>query len=157
MSRGNRTARSRHRHKLSHRLQTAPSRPPVLSKSPTQKYQRLFSPEIYGLKAIDDNISGLRRLLTDPNSIVVAVKGTCQYNGHANAVASYGVYFAEDAHHLNENGLVPFPSPQTSQYAELFAMTKALDRVHQLIIGGEDLGHVVVKTDSQYLSRGMRE
>jgi ribonuclease HI len=67
------------------------------------------------------------------------------------------VYFTEDAYHLNENGIVPFSSPQTSQYAELFAMIKALDRVHQLIIGGENLGQVVVKTDSQYLARGMRE
>jgi hypothetical protein len=120
MSRDNVTARFRRQRKLSYRSQTAPQRPPVLTKSPTQEYQRLFSPEIYGLKAINDPISGLRRLLTDPNSIVVAVKGTCRHNGHVNAIASYGVYFAEDACHLNENGIVPFPSPQTSQYAELF-------------------------------------
>ncbi|PQE09863.1 ribonuclease H1 protein [Rutstroemia sp. NJR-2017a BBW] len=151
------TTSARRRRKLSRRLQGAPQRPPVLTKSPTQKYQRLFSPELYGLKAINDPISGLRRLLTDPNSIVVAVKGTCRHNGHENAIASYGVYFAEDAYHLNENGIVPFPSPQTSQYAGLFAMIKALDRVHQLIIGGENLGQVVVKTDSQYLARGMKE
>jgi ribonuclease HI len=37
----------------------------------------------------------------------------------------------------------------------LYATIQALEVVHQLIIAGEDLTHVIIKTDSSYLALGL--
>ncbi|KAN0110157.1 Ribonuclease H-like domain containing protein [Hyaloscypha variabilis] len=121
------------------------------------KSNRVFDEERYGITAVTDESSGLRRLETDPQSIVVAISGSCKENGFPAARAGYGVFFSHHAHDLNKSGEVPTPSPQTSNYSELYATMQALESVHQLIIAGEDLTHVIVKTDSSYLALGLSE
>jgi ribonuclease HI len=119
------------------------------------KKNRTFDEERHGITAVTDESSGLRRLETDPQSIVVAIGGSCRGNGLSSARAAYGVFFSHHAHDLNKSGEVPAPSPQTSNYSELYATIQALEVVHQLIIAGEDLTHVIIKTDSSYLALGL--
>jgi ribonuclease HI len=121
------------------------------------KSNRTFDEEKYGITAITDESSGLRRLESDPQSIVVAIGGSCKDNGFPAARAAYGVFFSHNAHDLNKSGEVPSPSPQTSNYCELYAAMQALEIVHQLIIAGEDLTHVIIKTDSLYVAQGLSE
>jgi ribonuclease HI len=121
------------------------------------KSNRVFDQEKYGITAVTDESSGLRRLETDPQSIVVAIGGSCKENGLPGARAAYGVFFSHSAHDLNKSGEVPTPSPQTSNYSELYATMQALEIVHQLIIAGEDLTHVIIKTNSEYLALGLSE
>lgn len=121
------------------------------------KKNRKFDEQRHGIRAINDEYSGLRRLESNPESIVVAVDGACRSNGQASVRAGYGVFFSITAHDLNSKGIVPTSSPQTSQYAELYATMQALETIHQLIIAGEDLTHVIVKTDSAYLAKGLSE
>ena len=116
---------------------------------------RVFDEQTHGLKGIDDSFSRLRRLETDPHSIIVAVDGSCANNGLASARAGYGVFFGTAFDHLNSKGVVPDTSPQTSQYAELYATMQALETLHQLIITGENVSHVIIKTDSAYLAQGL--
>ncbi|PMD17625.1 hypothetical protein NA56DRAFT_648370 [Hyaloscypha hepaticicola] len=85
------------------------------------KSNRVFDQEKYGITAITDESSGLRRLATDPQSLVVAIGGSCKDNGFPSARAAYGVFFSLCAHDLNRSGEIPSPSPQTSSYAELYA------------------------------------
>ncbi|KUJ09031.1 uncharacterized protein LY89DRAFT_658090 [Mollisia scopiformis] len=119
------------------------------------KTTRTFNIEQHGAKAYNDPTSNLRRLESDPASLVVAVHGCCSANALSSARASYGVFVSEYALNLNRNGTVPDPFMQTSQSAELYATMKALDVVHDLIIAGEDLSHVVIKTISSYLEKGL--
>ena len=56
---------------------------------------------------------------------------------------------------LNIYGVVPSSLPQTSQYAALCATTTALDTTLDLMNAGEDFNHVIIKTDSEYLSKGL--
>ncbi|KAI9053833.1 hypothetical protein LZ554_002781 [Drepanopeziza brunnea f. sp. 'monogermtubi'] len=121
----------------------------------TPRAERKFDTERFGMRAFDDFESGLRRLETDRSSMVVAVHGACRSNGRAGAKAGYGVFVSGLAEDLNCSGLVPYLSPQTNQYAELFAAMRALDVVHDLIIAGEDLTHVVIKSNLEYLVDGL--
>ncbi|KAE8449795.1 hypothetical protein EG329_007570 [Mollisiaceae sp. DMI_Dod_QoI] len=121
------------------------------------KKTRAFNIGQHGTKAYNDPSSNLRRLESDPASLVIAVHGRCNANGSAAARASYGVFVSAYALNLNRNGVVPDPSMQTSQSAELYATMKALDVVHDLIIAGEDLSHVIIKTNSAYLEKGLSD
>ena len=121
------------------------------------KSNRRFDEHKYGITAITDAASGLRRLESDPQSVVVAIGGSCKENGFPTARSAYGVFFSHNAHDLNKSGEVPSPAPQTSNYCELYATMQALEIVHQLIIAGEDLTHVIVKSDSSYLVEGLSE
>lgn len=108
----------------------------------------------HGINAVEDE-SGFRQLGMDPYSLIVAIDGACQRNGLDNAWTGYGVFFSSGQERLNANGRVPTASPQTSQYAELYATMRALDMIHQLMIAGRDFSHVIIKTDSEYLSKGL--
>lgn len=119
------------------------------------KTTRTFDSTQHGTQAYDDSSSNLRRLISDPSSVVIAVHGCCAANGSPSAKASYGVFVSAFAINLNRSGFVPDPFQQTSQSAELYATMKALDVVHDLIIAGEDLSHVVIKTNSSYLEKGL--
>lgn len=119
------------------------------------KTTRTFNIEQHGAKAYNDPSSNLRRLISDPASLVIAVHGCCDANGLPAARASYGVFVSAFALNLNRNGVVPDPFVQTSNCAELYATMKALDVVHDLIIAGEDLSHVIIKTNSTYLEQGL--
>ena len=116
---------------------------------------RTFDPHRYGGNAIDDNYSGLRRLETNPGSIVLAVQGSCS-NGTGTR-AAYGVFISNLIPSLNQSGLLPVQIPQTSQCAELHAAKVALDSALDFVIAGEEFSHVIVKTDSDYLARNLCE
>jgi hypothetical protein len=49
------------------------------------KKNRTFDVERHGITAVTDESSGLRRLETDPQSIVVAIGGSCRENGLSSA------------------------------------------------------------------------
>lgn len=132
-------------------LQRVTRRQPVT----VPKTTRTFNAEQHGSKAYNDPSSNLRRLNSDPASLVIAVHGCCAANGLPTARASYGVFVSPYAMNLNRNGIVPDPFMQTSQSAELYATMKALDVVHDLIIAGEDLSHVIIKTNSAYMESGL--
>jgi len=83
------------------------------------------------------------------------VDGACRGDGYVGARASYGVFVSHYAEDLNRKGPVPALSPQTNQYAELFATMQALEVIHELIIAGEDLTHVIIKTDSHHVAQAM--
>jgi hypothetical protein len=104
-----------------------------------------FDEQRHGIRAINDESSGFRCLESDPESLVVAVDAARSSNGQASARAGYGVFFPTTAHDLNSKGVVLASSPQISQYAELYATMQALETIHQLIIAGEALTHVIVK------------
>lgn len=116
---------------------------------------RTFNIEQHGAKAYNDPTSNLRRLESDPASIDIAVTSRCSANGSPTAQASYGVFVSDFAINLNRHDIVPDPFPQTSQSAELYAMLGALDVVQDLIIAGEDLSHVIIKTNSAYSQKGL--
>ncbi|KAE9371998.1 hypothetical protein N431DRAFT_557925 [Stipitochalara longipes BDJ] len=105
------------------------------------KSNRIFDEARYGITAVTDESSGLRRLQTDP---AVHRRGNRWF-----------LPAKRTASRLREQLLAP--SPQTSNYSELYATIQALESVHQLIIAGEDLSHVIIKTDSSYLALGLSE
>src|SRR4051812_23600061 len=119
--------------------------PAISSLSQRIQHDRTFNINLHGIHAIEDPLSGLRRLESDPSSLIVAVDGACSRNGQLEARAGYGIFFSSSNPSMNSYGLVPTSNPQTSQYAELYATMRAIDSVHELIISGEDLTHVIIK------------
>ncbi|EKG18864.1 hypothetical protein MPH_03880 [Macrophomina phaseolina MS6] len=98
------------------------------------------------------------------NSIIVSADGACRRNGHSRAQASIGVFFKVGSPY-NEAHVLPEATP-TNQRAELFAAITALRAVGALIYGGDlpqDMGELgnlrllVLKTDSEYVVKGMTE
>ncbi|GJP94122.1 hypothetical protein CBS115989_3590 [Aspergillus niger] len=99
--------------------------------------------------------------------IVIAIDGACRNNGRYGARASTGVYHGHD-HPLNGSASLPPNLKQTSQVAELAACERALlgayvmqkcwDGLSEMTGDGEERLHtVVIKSDSEYVVRGMTE
>ncbi|EAW07832.1 putative ribonuclease H1 [Aspergillus clavatus NRRL 1] len=92
-------------------------------------------------------------------SIVVAVDGACLYNGRAQARASLGVYWG--ANNYFNTGIVLDPTDrQTNQVAELQACLEALGNLDDVSCAhpaGDRLSTVVIKSDSEYMVRGITE
>ncbi|KAK2624203.1 hypothetical protein QTJ16_006153 [Diplocarpon rosae] len=130
-------------------------RQPVPLPSRAPRAERKFDTNLYGLRSVDDFHSGLRRLERDPGSIIVAVHGTFSNRGRLGPRAGYGVFVSGLAEDLNQNGLVPYLSPQTKESAELFAAKKALEIVQDLIMAGEDFTHVIIKSSWGYMVNGL--
>ena len=95
------------------------------------------------------------------NSLVVAIDGVCREDGEPGVKGAYGVYFAP-ASALNSNGLLPLldggggsdSGVPTSQKAELYALSKALDAVEQKFVSIM-VSRLVIITDSMYLIDGL--
>ncbi|RAH52742.1 ribonuclease H-like protein [Aspergillus piperis CBS 112811] len=99
--------------------------------------------------------------------IVIAIDGACRDNGKDGARASTGGYYGHD-HPFNDSVTLSPELKQTSQVAELAACQRALHAAHVMqeywdkfseISGNEEgsLHTVVIKSDSEYLVRGMTE
>ncbi|RDK40245.1 ribonuclease H-like protein [Aspergillus phoenicis ATCC 13157] len=99
--------------------------------------------------------------------IVIAIDGACRNNGRYGARASTGVYHGHD-HPLNGSSSLSLNLKQTSQVAELAACERALlgayvmqkcwDGLSEMTGDGEERLHtVVIKSDSEYVVRGMTE
>ncbi|RAO69407.1 uncharacterized protein BHQ10_005419 [Talaromyces amestolkiae] len=95
--------------------------------------------------------------------IVIAVDGACRRNGTDGAQAAIGVYFGKD-NPLNRLYQISIEHP-TNQIAEL---TAGIDALRQALViqrrgfqanrkGQRDLRMVVIKSDSEYLVKGMTE
>ncbi|GLA29718.1 hypothetical protein ACMYSQ_003305 [Aspergillus niger] len=102
-----------------------------------------------------------------PGSIVIAIDGACRNNGRYGTRASIGVYHGPD-HGWNESARLSPELRQTNQVAELVACERALiyaciiqehwdDIAEEIETGKERLYTVVVKSDSEYVVRGMTE
>ncbi|OJD33059.1 ribonuclease h [Diplodia corticola] len=90
-------------------------------------------------------------------SLMVSADGACRGNGMAGARASIGVFFRHGSPY-NEAQVLSGVNP-TNQRAELFAGIMALQAVGNLLCGPlpEELELLVLKTDSEYLVKGITE
>lgn len=102
-----------------------------------------------------------------PGSIVIAIDGACRNNGKTGARASIGVYHGPD-HGWNESARLSPELRQTNQVAELAACRIALIDACTIQKNWGDIGEeikgekgrlctVVIKSDSEYVVRGMTE
>lgn len=121
----------------------------------TPDAERRFDTDVYGMRAVDDMDSGLRRLENDPDSVVVAVHGLSRTLPRGGVKAGYGVFVSGLAHQLNRSGPVPYLAEQTADFAEIFAAMQALEVIHTLIFSGQNISHVVIKTNSEFLANSM--
>lgn len=92
-------------------------------------------------------------------ALVVAIDGACSNNGKTGAKSSIGVFFGQ-GNDANSKGLLHPKIRQTSQVAELEACLVALKTVKSV---SKDppvktrLSSVIIKTDSEYVVRGVTE
>ncbi|PYI06968.1 ribonuclease H-like protein [Aspergillus sclerotiicarbonarius CBS 121057] len=107
------------------------------------------------------------RHVSHTDCIVIAIDGACRNNGRYGARASVGVYHGYN-NGWNESNLLPPEENQTNQVAELVACERALIDAQTIqnlweegAENGEDRGGklsmVVIKSDSEYVVRGMTE
>ncbi|KKY17948.1 putative ribonuclease h1 [Diplodia seriata] len=92
------------------------------------------------------------------NTLLVSADGACRGNGMPGARASVGVFFRHGSPY-NEAKVLSGANP-TNQRAELYAGITALQIVGDLLYaleGLKDLELVVLKTDSEYLVKGITE
>lgn len=98
------------------------------------------------------------------DAIVIAVDGACRRNGSEDAMSAYRVYFAKNSTHNGEY-LIPYDGLQhSSQKAELHGCVEALRTVEKMSkvtprskkgTQGKSINQVIIKTDSDYLFRGV--
>jgi ribonuclease HI len=139
-----------------------------------QANARLFDPQAYIARrtsrtlsgpaeiTCEDPESGITHLTQDTRrvakiletSIVIAINGTVRGNGTATEHAASAVY-AGPTSHWNGKVLYPCCLPQTTQGAELHAMSIALALFGDLLRLGEKLTHLVILTDSPYITNGL--
>ncbi|TKW58156.1 Ribonuclease H1 [Colletotrichum tanaceti] len=92
------------------------------------------------------------------NCIVIAVDGACRGNGMTDAIAAVGVYVGEDSPY-NMSLRLDEPNP-TNQIAELRAGyhgLKVARDIQRVGVKNIKLTKVVIKSDSEYLVKGMTE
>ncbi|OJJ49480.1 hypothetical protein ASPZODRAFT_129958 [Penicilliopsis zonata CBS 506.65] len=112
-----------------------------------------------------ERCSKCKKMAVHINSIIVAVDGACRGNGTSHAKAAAAVYFGPQSAY-NVARVLNSPDP-TNQKAELEAGIIALERAlaiskNERFYSYDDdsgalLETVVVKTDSEYLAKGMSE
>jgi len=102
---------------------------------------------------------GCRDLTPHIDSLVIAVDGACRGNGTLGARAAMGVYFGDDSD-FNQQRLLSSDDRATNQVAELsagiLALETALDIKHMELLKSP-LRQVIIKSDSEYLVKGMTE
>ncbi|KAL1872842.1 hypothetical protein Plec18167_006492 [Paecilomyces lecythidis] len=91
--------------------------------------------------------------------MIVAIDGACSNNGKLGALSAFAVYFGP-GNHYNTARTSHFRERHTSQLAELDACLEALMLVariqaEQTFDNGIDI--VVIKSDSEYVVRGLTE
>ncbi|KAH6977799.1 ribonuclease H-like domain-containing protein [Fusarium venenatum] len=93
------------------------------------------------------------------DSIFIAVDGACRGNGQVNAKAAIGVFFGQ-ASTYNQSVLLTEPN-MTNQIAELKAGILALKQAKEIVRNNAlpygPLHTIVIKSDSDYLVKGMTE
>ena len=100
-----------------------------------------------------------KRYIYHAGCIVVAIDGACSNNGKAEALSSVGVYYG-DGNDSNISHALTFSEKHTNQIAELKACLFALRGVRWIMANppeGMELMSVVIKSDSEYVVRGVTE
>lgn len=90
--------------------------------------------------------------------IVIAVDGACKGNGLIEARAAAGVYVGKDS--IYNKSTIVTESEATNQVAELTAGILGLSQAIEIQahrVEGEPLYQVVIKSDSEYLVKGITE
>ena len=151
----------------------APARPETGARFDTTHYDADFNLNTADFGLLEDGFirvpcpymsacpnCGMLRLHLD--AIFVAIDGACRDNGAAGAQSSYGVFFSKSSEH-NLSSVIQ-GSSHTNQKAELQACLMALRKVEEIhdplaFLDDEpyDLNKVVVKSDSEYVVKGMTE
>ncbi|KAF4450041.1 ribonuclease H-like protein [Fusarium austroafricanum] len=96
------------------------------------------------------------KAVRDTSSVVIHINGACRRNGSRSARGSWGVYFGPDSS-LNWSGLLPSDAPQTSNFAEIWALQKAVDAIRDDILPDKSLSQVFIASDSSYLVKAFTE
>lgn len=94
----------------------------------------------------------------DEGTLIVYTDGACSSNGQADAQAGIAGYFGPNSRYNLDEALCPHCKPQTSQFAELFAIGETLHQVHNTVLNDleddaserREVEDVVVVTDSAY-------
>jgi len=89
--------------------------------------------------------------------LCIFVDGACSNNGYANARASAGVYFGPHSRYNWKGVLDSNVHRQTNQYAEIFAIIRAL-RIFQQNrheYHWDEISTIVIVTDSDYVFQAM--
>ncbi|KAJ4121825.1 hypothetical protein NW765_004650 [Fusarium oxysporum] len=97
--------------------------------------------------------AGPYQLQKDGSSVIIQIDGACRGNGTRSARGGWGAFFGPQSVY-NSWGLVPPNAPQTSTYAELYALIGALDTVRNILPLA--LKRVFIVSDSSYLVRTLR-
>ncbi|KAH7226214.1 hypothetical protein BKA60DRAFT_676062 [Fusarium oxysporum] len=97
--------------------------------------------------------AGLYQLQKDGSSVIIQIDGACRGNGTRSTRGGWGAFFGPQSQY-NSWGLVPPNAPQTSTYAELYALIAALDTVRDIL--PLSLKRVFIVSDSPYLVRTLR-
>ncbi|GKT59590.1 NAD dependent epimerase [Colletotrichum tofieldiae] len=107
--------------------------------------------EVFGLQMYSWSKKGI---IPDPGSLVVYIDGACRNNGTPSARGSWGVYFGPGSQY-NHCGLLASDLPQTNSRAEIEALVKALDSLHEITSRDYSLSKIKIATDSEYLANAM--
>lgn len=122
-----------------------------------ERTDRRFDIAAYGVEVIEtEQYPLIRRLASDPSSIVVSIHGACRPVGQMGARGGYGAFFGTDST-LNRSGRLKVMSRQTSQYAELSACITAMETIRNLHLEGEGVRHVVFRSSSENLWLGLTQ
>lgn len=92
----------------------------------------------------------------DELTVVVSIDGACRGNGTPSARGAWGVYFGTQSPY-NASGLLDPSLPQTSNRAEIEALSQALHTIQSDISKDISLQRIHIKSDSLYLVRAMSE
>ncbi|QKD49417.2 uncharacterized protein FOBCDRAFT_196854 [Fusarium oxysporum Fo47] len=84
--------------------------------------------------------AGPYQLQKDGSSVIIQIDGACRGNGTRSARGGWGAFFGPQSEY-NSWGLVPPNAPQTSTYAELYALIGALDTTWGIKSRGETVAH----------------
>jgi ribonuclease HI len=87
-------------------------------------------------------------------TLVVHIDGACRNSGKENARAAFGVYFGPNSKY-NLSGLLDPSLPQTSDRAEIEALTQALRAIKQIADNDYSVSEVKIANDSRYLTDGI--
>ncbi|KAI1012224.1 hypothetical protein LB503_004339 [Fusarium chuoi] len=110
-----------------------------------------YSPHI-GMQRIR-YFAGPYQLKKDVSSVVIQIDGVCRGN-ETRYRGAWGVFFGPESQY-NKSGLLPPDAPQTSTYAELYALVIALETIRDEVPLCPE--RVFIMSDSSYVAHAFTE